>query len=77
MAPMAEQIAREPNPQNPSQALKGIADAVPPGRLGTINEIGELATFLASDESSYITITGAPIVIGGGSTLPETVSVGM
>ena len=25
------------------------------GRLGTIQELGELAAFLASDESSYIT----------------------
>jgi Dehydrogenases with different specificities (related to short-chain alcohol dehydrogenases) len=75
LTPMAEQIARESNPENPSQALKGIADAVPLGRLGTIDEVGELAAFLASDESSYI--TGTPIVIDGGSTLPETVSVGV
>jgi NAD(P)-dependent dehydrogenase (short-subunit alcohol dehydrogenase family) len=73
--PMAEQIARESNPNNPDAVTKGIADAVPLGRLATIEEIGELAAFLASDESSYITAT--PIVIDGGSTLPETVSVGV
>ena len=44
-------------------------------RLGTIEELGELAAFLASDESSYI--TGQGIVIDGGSTLPETMSVGI
>jgi len=40
------------------------------GRLGTIEELGELVAFLASDESKYI--TGTSIVIDRGSTLPET-----
>lgn len=51
-----------------------IADAVPLGRLADPTEIGELAAFLGSSESSYI--TGAQIVIDGGSTLPETTSMG-
>jgi len=72
--PMADQIARESTPEDPSATTRGIANGVPLGRLGTIEEVGELAAFLASDESSYI--TGTPIVIDGGSTLPETVSVG-
>jgi hypothetical protein len=41
------------------------------GRMGDILEIGALAAFLASDESTYI--TGTQVVIDGGSTLPETV----
>lgn len=73
--PMAEQIARESNPGNAAEVLDGIARGVPIGRLGKITEIGELAAFLASDESSYI--TGTQVVIDGGSTLPETVSVGV
>ena len=44
-------------------------------RLGTIEELGELAAFLASEESSYITAQG--IVIDGGSTLPETMTMGV
>ena len=43
--------------------------------MGTIEEIGELAAFLASDEASYITAQG--IVIDGGSTLPETMTMGV
>lgn len=73
--PMAEQIARESNPENPAEVIDGIASGVPIGRLANILEIGELAAFLASDESSYI--TGTQVVIDGGSTLPETVSVGV
>jgi NAD(P)-dependent dehydrogenase (short-subunit alcohol dehydrogenase family) len=73
--PMAEQIARESNPEAPGTVLDDISGGVPIGRLGNILEIGELAAFLASDESSYI--TGTQVVIDGGSTLPETVSVGV
>ena len=47
---------------------------MPLKRLAHPEEVGELAAFLASDESSYI--TGTQIVIDGGSTLPETSSMG-
>lgn len=65
---------KETNPNNPEDVIQGIAGGVPLGRLGKIEEVGELAAFLASDESSYI--SGTQIVIDGGSTLPE-VSVGV
>ena len=51
-----------------------IEKGIPMKRMGTIEEIGKLAAFLASDEASYI--TGQGIVIDGGSTLPETMIVG-
>ena len=75
MTPMVEGIAKDSNENNPESIVKGIADGIPMKRLGTIEELGYLALFLASDESSYI--TGQGFVIDGGSTLPETKSVGV
>ena len=73
--PMVDGIAIDTNKEDPESVIKGIAAGIPMGRLGTIDELGELAAFLASDEASYI--TGQGIVIDGGSTLPETKSVGV
>lgn len=75
MTPMVKNIANETNSEDPESVVKGIAIGIPMKRLGTIEELGELTAFLASDESSYI--TGQGIVIDGGSTLPETMSVGV
>ena len=75
MTPMVEGIANDSDPKNPQSVIEGIAKGIPMRRLGTIEELGELTAFLASDESSYI--TGQGIVIDGGSTLPETKSVGI
>ena len=75
MTPMVEGIAKDTDASNPDSVVKGIADGIPMGRLGTIEELGELAAFLASDNASYI--TGQGIVIDGASTLPETRSVGV
>ena len=69
--PMVENGVREISPDNPEAILGLIARGIPMGRLGSIDEIGELAAFLASDESSYI--TGTQVVIDGGGTLPEVV----
>lgn len=75
MTPMVEGIAKDSNSNNPKSVVDGIADGIPMKRLGTIEELGELAAFLASNESSYITAQG--IVIDGGSTLPETMTMGV
>lgn len=68
--PMVENAVREFSPDNPDPILEMIAGTIPMGRMGNILEVGELAAFLASDESTYI--TGTQVVIDGGSTLPET-----
>ena len=73
--PMVDSIAEESCPNDPESVLTEMATAIPMRRLADPAEVGELAAFLASDESCYL--TGAQIVIDGGSTLPETVSVGV
>lgn len=73
--PMVEGMAKESNGDNPTSVVDGIAKAIPMRRLAEPEEIGELAAFLASQESSYI--TGQGIVIDGGSTLPETSTMGV
>ena len=73
--PMVDNMAVISNPDNPESVVDGIASAIPMKRLGTVEELGELAAFLASQESSYITAQG--IVIDGGSTLPETMTMGV
>ena len=75
MTPMVSGMAKESNKENPDSVVEGIAQGIPMKRLGTIEELGNLAAFLASDESSYITAQG--IVIDGGSTLPETMTMGV
>jgi Dehydrogenases with different specificities (related to short-chain alcohol dehydrogenases) len=49
MTPMAQSIAEQSDEKSPDNVLNAIAGGVPLGRLGTIEEIGELAAFLASD----------------------------
>lgn len=73
--PMVDGMAKETNTEKPEDVIKHIAMGIPMKRLGTIQELGELAAFLASSESSYI--TGQGIVIDGGSTLPETMAMGV
>ena len=73
--PMVEGMAKESNPENPESVIDGIASAIPLKRMGSVFELGELAACLASDASSYI--TAETIVFDGGSTLPETNSMGV
>jgi NAD(P)-dependent dehydrogenase (short-subunit alcohol dehydrogenase family) len=50
----------------PPDLIAGVVAATPIGRYGTPAEVGDLAVFLASDESSFI--TGTAILIDGGYT---------
>ena len=54
--------------------IQDISVVVPMKCLAELLEVGELFAFLGSDEASYL--TGSQIVIDGGSTLPETMSMG-
>ena len=44
--------------------------SVPQGKLGTVDDIGYAALFLATDEASYI--TGQTLVVDGGQVQPES-----
>ena len=48
---------------------KWLGETIPMKRMGTVEELGNLALFLASDESGYI--TGQEIVIDGGNIIQE------
>jgi len=73
--PLVEGMAIQSCPENPESVIEGIAAGVPLKRLAMPEEIGELAAFLSCYESSYI--TGTQIVIDGGSTIPETFTMGI
>lgn len=49
------------------EALKSLLTLIPYGRIGQPEDVGQLATWLASDESDYI--TGVTVFIDGGMTL--------
>jgi 3-oxoacyl-[acyl-carrier protein] reductase len=46
--------------------------SIPLRRLGTVEDIGNAALFLATDEAAYI--TGQTIVVDGGQVLPESLA---
>jgi 3-oxoacyl-[acyl-carrier protein] reductase len=50
--------------------MAGMTAAIPLHRLGTVDEIGYTALFLATDEAAFI--TGQTIVVDGGQILPES-----
>jgi len=50
----------------PAEAIERLSAQIPQGRLGTADEVANLALFLASDEASHI--TGAAYLIDGGRT---------
>ena len=49
-----------------------MAASIPLKRLGTVEDIGNAALFLATDEAAYI--TGQAIVVDGGQVLPESLA---
>ena len=61
---MMRRIESDMSPESPDAVKDGFTAAVPFGRYATSKEIGEMALFLASDESKYI--TGCTHLIDGG-----------
>ena len=47
-----------------------MAASIPLRRLGTVEDIGHAAAFLASKEAGYI--TGQTLIVDGGQVLPES-----
>ena len=66
--PMMRDIAATRSSE-PERYLRELGQGMPLGRLGAPEAIGDLAVFLASDRSRYI--TGAEIVIDGGNVICE------
>ena len=52
---------------NPDEALRRVEQFQPGGRMATIEEMGEVCAFLASNEASFV--TGQAIVADGGAML--------
>jgi glucose 1-dehydrogenase len=50
-----------------SDAIASAAASLPWGRLGTPDDIGRAATFLASDDADYV--TGTTLLVDGGLAL--------
>jgi NAD(P)-dependent dehydrogenase (short-subunit alcohol dehydrogenase family) len=48
----------------PQEAYAGIVDRIPLSRLGSPEDLGNAAVFLASDDSAYI--TGIELDVDGG-----------
>jgi NAD(P)-dependent dehydrogenase (short-subunit alcohol dehydrogenase family) len=67
--PMFRSVARPRGWDSEDEYVKHVGKEIPLGRLGTIEEMGDLAVFLASDKSKYI--TGVEIVIDGGNIIQE------
>jgi NAD(P)-dependent dehydrogenase (short-subunit alcohol dehydrogenase family) len=51
----------------PDDIMRAAVEAIPAGRLGTAEEVGDLVAFLASDAAAYI--NGAAVTVDGGTTL--------
>jgi acetoacetyl-CoA reductase len=66
-------IATERVREMPREVLDRVDELLPPGRMGSPQEVAALVAFLASEEAGYI--TGEAIGIDGGASL-NTMSLG-
>ncbi|GAA5161994.1 hypothetical protein GCM10023321_46940 [Pseudonocardia eucalypti] len=51
-------------------ARQSMERTIPGGRLGTVDDIGHAAVYLASAEASFV--TGQALIVDGGQVLPES-----
>ncbi len=70
---MCPGYVKTPGSQYLAEKENKIAASIPLRRFGTPEDVGDLAVFLASDESKYI--TGAELVIDGGNIIQEVKTV--
>lgn len=69
VTPMISELARIRSGGHEEEYIKNAGKEIPLGRLGSMEEMGDLAVFLASDSSKYI--TGTETVIDGGNIIRE------
>ncbi len=69
-AVMPGNIATEGLDEMGEDYIRATEAVIPLHRLGTVEDIGHAALFLASDEAGFI--TGQTIVVDGGQVLPES-----
>ncbi|WP_370900506.1 glucose 1-dehydrogenase [Chryseobacterium gossypii] len=74
ICPGAIQTPINTNAWDTPEALRSLLTLIPYNRIGKPEDIGNLAVFLASDLSDYI--TGASIFVDGGMTTFESFSTG-
>jgi NAD(P)-dependent dehydrogenase (short-subunit alcohol dehydrogenase family) len=67
--PIFRNMAKKRGWDSADEYVKHVGKEIPLGRLGSMGEVGDLAVFLASDKSKYI--TGAEIVIDGGNVIQQ------
>ena len=60
---MARALTEQIEPDDPQGAYERVAARVPMGRYGTAEEVSNLATWLLSDEASYV--SGAVHLVDG------------
>ncbi|HUZ20284.1 MAG TPA: SDR family oxidoreductase [Acidimicrobiales bacterium] len=63
---MARALTRQLSPEDPDGLMQSVAARVPMGRYGTAEEVANLATWLLSDEASYV--TGGVYLVDAGIT---------
>ena len=71
--PSTYNTALQVDKNNPEKVIRNIIKNIPIGRVGKPSDIGELVSFLASENSSFI--TGSSIIVDGGTMLPETKAI--